>query len=217
MRYLLSIILILSLFACNERIVQLPETHNQDITEVLDISPIYLFYLEEKDSVEFNRKNMISTTNWLVNVDKRLTLKQALPHLTYLQDKRKKAGMHKNDEARNYFTCSNPVIKNLAFIDFTSVEYTQKEQLETQSDSTSIKLIFDRPDVVEIHTSDNAIVMTNVSSLLDSLREKTSSDQTISLNLNENLSFQDYILLKSELLKLDADAPSISKSEIIYK
>ncbi len=63
-------------------------TYNEEITEVIDVSPVYLFFDEVTDSVEFNRRNMISSTNWLVNIDKRLTLKQVLPHLQYLQEKR---------------------------------------------------------------------------------------------------------------------------------
>ena len=45
-----------------------------------------MFYTKDTGDIEFNRRNMISTTNWLVNIDKRLTLKQILPHLKYLQD-----------------------------------------------------------------------------------------------------------------------------------
>jgi len=51
------------------------EVENAEITEVLDVSPAYIFYDEtQPDSTLFNRKNLIGTTNWLVNVDKRLTL-----------------------------------------------------------------------------------------------------------------------------------------------
>ena len=48
------------LSSCNERVIQLPETTNKDITEVIDMSPVYMFYNEDLDSVEFNRRNMIN-------------------------------------------------------------------------------------------------------------------------------------------------------------
>ena len=129
MRYL-SVLIILVLFSCgDEKIIQLPEIKNADITEALDVSPAYIFYDEtQPDSTLFNRKNLISTTNWLVNVDKRLTLKQAIPHLQYLQSKRRKASMHKNENAKNYFTCNNTSFKNLGFLEFTELTYLNKEE-----------------------------------------------------------------------------------------
>ncbi|WAC01778.1 hypothetical protein N7U66_18105 [Lacinutrix neustonica] len=79
----------LCLFSCgNEKAVQLPEIQNAKITTVQDISPAYIFYDETKpDSVELNRKNLIISTNWLFNVDKRLTLRQAVPSIKKLQKK----------------------------------------------------------------------------------------------------------------------------------
>ena len=78
------------LISCGQdKTVQLPEIKHADISKINDVSAAYLFYDESKaDSVELNRKNLISTTNWLVNVDKRLTLKQIIPHIKFLQDKK---------------------------------------------------------------------------------------------------------------------------------
>lgn len=74
-RWLVLLIGLVVLSCNNERVLQLPEVENAEITEVLDISPAYIFYDEtQPDSTLFNRKNLIGTTNWLVNVDKRLTL-----------------------------------------------------------------------------------------------------------------------------------------------
>ncbi len=126
-------ILTISLFiqSCNnERVIQLPEIENAKITEVLDVSPAYIFYDEtQPDSTLFNRKNLIGTTNWLVNVDKRLTLRQAIPHIQYLQDRRKKASMHKNEAAKNYFTCNDTSINNLGFVEFTNVNYSDSSEI----------------------------------------------------------------------------------------
>ena len=59
-----------------EKIVQLPEINHSKISKINDVSAAYLFYdVTQPDSVELNRNNLISTTNWLINVDKRLTLK----------------------------------------------------------------------------------------------------------------------------------------------
>ena len=131
MKHLFYVLILLSLLSCgSDKIVQLPEIENATITEIHDVSPIYMFFDKETDTIEFNRKNMIGTTNWLVNIDKRLTLKQILPHLQYLQEKRHSDGMHKNENAKNYFTCHDLSINNLGFIEFTDVYYIMDESAE---------------------------------------------------------------------------------------
>ena len=125
MKYLYVITFTLFLFSCgNEKSVLLPEIENANITELLDVSPAYLFYDEtQPDSLELNRKNLIISTNWLFNVDRRLTLEQAIPKIKFLQDKKRNAEMHKNENAKNYYTCNDTSIQNLGFIEFTDVVY----------------------------------------------------------------------------------------------
>ncbi len=140
MKKLIYFLVITIILSCNnERVLQLPEIENAKITEVLDVSPAYIFYDKtQPDSTLFNRKNLIGTTNWLVNVDKRLTLKQAIPHIQYLQNKRKKESIHKNENAKNYFTCNDTSIKNLGFIEFTDVNYiASKKNIDIK---TSLKI-----------------------------------------------------------------------------
>ncbi len=35
--------------------------------------------------------------------------------------------MHKNEDAKNYFTCNDTSIKNLGFVEFTDVNYAKKD------------------------------------------------------------------------------------------
>ena len=117
-------ICVLILSCTKDKVILLPEIKTATIIDIKDISPAYLFYNEAlPDSVELNRKNLISTTSWLVNVDKRLTLEQAIPKIKYLQDKKRNAKIHKNEAAKNYFTCNDLSRKNLGFIEFTDVYY----------------------------------------------------------------------------------------------
>ena len=129
--YYLILLSIFILSCNNERVLLLPEVEQAEVTEVLDVSPAYIFYDEtQPDSVLLNRKNLISTTNWLVNVDKRLTLKQAIPHIKFLQDKKRDAKMHKNENAKNYFTCNDTSIGDLGFIEFTDVSFHNNSKKE---------------------------------------------------------------------------------------
>ena len=237
MKHILYILLLVLLpSSCNKKTVLLPETTNADITEILDVSPVYLFYDEiQPDSLEFNRKNMISTTNWLVNIDKRLTLKQVLPHLQYLQDKRHGDGMHTNKNAKNYFTCSNTDLKNLSFIEFTEVDYRTIDNIK--SDSLNLQTLKtskeDYSNPILQHSYITLSVIFNENGAIDFEGESLSITQYInkipskafpivangfSLNLyfNNNLTFQDYISIKSELLRLEREEIIIDLIEFIY-
>ena len=223
-RFSIALVIIMT-YSCEERLVQLPETDSQEITEPTDISPIYIFYVEEDGSAEFNRNNMISTTNWLVNIDKRLRLEQLLPHLNYLQDKRSGDSMHKNEAARNYFSCSNPDIKNLAFIDFTDVNYSEMpvaEFVESLPKNDSFpRCYIDMKAEDDITIGKNFVLKkTTMESFLDDLIEQTETDSLpdrVFLNFKADLSFQEYISMKSELLKTDSSKVYLSNTEFIYK
>jgi hypothetical protein len=54
------------------------------------ISPIYIFLEQRKDTLaEVNRKNSIISTNWILNVDKRLPLRLVIPEIMKLQQKKR--------------------------------------------------------------------------------------------------------------------------------
>jgi len=225
MKRIVLILLTAFSFSCAERELQLPVTTANDITEILDVSPIYMFYDEATDSVDFNRKNMISTTNWLVNIDKRLTLKQILPHLQYLQEKRRGDGMHKNENDKNYFTCFNEDTKNLSFIEFTNIEYNESSSIDYVSkisDANIPKTII----AIEVKSSDDITIInpssenntskSNISSLLSDIKQLNNEDYLIYLNFGLSLNFQDYIAIKSKLLEIDFDSIHISEKEFIH-
>ncbi len=227
-RKLIKFILLISIFfSCDkERILQLPETDNSDITKIKDVSPAYLFYDEtKKDSIELNRKNLIITTNWLVNVDKRLTLKQVIPSITFLQNKKRNAEMHKNENAKNYFTCFNPDTKNLAFIEFTDVvfyeesleEYISKSyNLSFSENSITIKFNLNNEITILNPNTNQIILKTEGDYLLINIEEVIDLENIIYLSFNKNLTFQDYITFKSLLLKLNLNYVTVSNDEFIY-
>lgn len=227
MKYILLLLGVLLLLSCGkEKVVQLPEISHSKITEINDVSAAYLFYDEtQKDSVELNRKNLISTTNWLVNVDKRLTLKQVIPHIKFLQDKKKNAG-HKNENAKNYFTCNDTSRGNLGFVEFTDVDYHQEPAGEYFSKTSSIlknirfSIITYSLENIEIMGFTDYLISekTNQSDLISQLKKLINPDMKVEivLNLNEILNFQDYISLKSSISKLDLQNVIISNHEFIF-
>ena len=206
-------------FSCgNKKVLHLPEIDHSEIIDIKDVSHAYLFYDEtQKDSVELNRKNLISTTNWLINVDKRLKLKQAIPHLKFLQEKKQNSS-HKNKEAKNYFTCNDTSRQNLGFIEFTDVVYFNDARgydKELNSDDASM-LVFNLNDK-RIITSENKVFQADKSSLIKTVTNLFNLNKgLIYLEFKDSLTFQEYISIKSILEKLDSENITISNNEFIY-
>ncbi len=223
------ILLIMLCFSCgNEKTVELPEINGSKITIVKDVSPAYIFYNEsEKDSVELNRKNLIISTNWLVNVDKRLKLRQAIPSIQILQEKKREAKMHKNEAAKNYYTCNDTSIKNLGFIEFTDViyhngidreiveNYTLYDNTPKKETNHLLSVLFQSNDSITINSA-----QTNKTEFIDKLKRMDSIQDKIMgivyLKFNENLTFQEYITYKSMLSKIKLKHATISDDEYIF-
>lgn len=224
-RIIIAAILIMSISCVKEKVLQLPEISHSNVTDIQDVSAAYLFYDETLvDSVELNRKNLISSTNWLVNVDKRLTLNQVIPHLKFLQEKKGNAG-HKNKNAKNYFTCNNTSINSLGFIDFTDIIYHVESSEKYISKIPELKyadhikaISFNLNGEISIlNPSSNAVIInTSKDDLLDQLKKVDSLKNIIYLNFNEKLLFQDYITYKTILLENDLKHAKISNHEFLH-
>ncbi len=211
MNRLITFIFILLIISCGkEKVIQLPEIYETNIIEILDVSPAYLFYDETKpDSIELNRKNLISTTNWLFNVDKRLTLEQAIPSIILLQNKKRDAQIHKNEAAKNFFTCHFKKINNLGFIDFTNVYY-HEEDIEDYLKSQNLK------DYRICNINSDSISIGNRAISLEALPDLDKADAKVFLRFDKKMSFQKYISYKEHFIKLDSTQINIDNDEFIY-
>lgn len=126
MKYFTLIIAFL-LFSCEEKKdVLLPKSNVTIVKDVQDHSPIYIFFKTVgKDTIaDVNRKNSIISTNWILNIDKRLPLKLVIPEVMKLQKKKRDDSAHKNENAENYYSYADSIGKNMAFLPFTKVYYT---------------------------------------------------------------------------------------------
>lgn len=214
------------LFSCGkEKKLQLPEIKTAEISELHDVSAAYLFYDEtQPNGVELNRKNLISTTHWLINVDKRLTLKQAIPNIRFLQDKKANSS-HKNENAKNYFTCHDLSKNNLGFLEFTNVSY-KNESLDNYSgilsgiegSGNTTALAFGKNNKITIASTalKTMILETTKDSLAYYLKKCDTINGKIILNFNSTLPFQQYIDYKSILNKTDLKHSKIENTEFIF-
>lgn len=121
-----TLIFLFILFSCgNKEDILLPKSNITIVSDVVDHSPIYIFFrIKGKDTLaEVNRKNSIISTNWILNIDKRLPLRLVIPEVMKLQEKKRSEVVHKNELAENYYSYADSIGKNMAFLPFTKVYY----------------------------------------------------------------------------------------------
>jgi hypothetical protein len=125
MKYCSLIVVFLLLSCGNKEDILLPKSNVTIVSDVVDHSPIYIFFRTKgKDTLaEVNRKNSIISTNWILNIDKRLPLRLVIPEVMKLQEKKRSEVAHKNELAENYYSYADSIGKNMAFLPFTKVYY----------------------------------------------------------------------------------------------
>ncbi len=129
MKYFILIFFFI-LYSCgNKEDILLPKSNETIVSNVLDHSPIYIFFRTNgKDTLaEVNKKNEIISTNWIFNIDKRLPLRLVIPEVMKLQKKKREEVAHKNELAENYYSYADSIGKNLAFLPFTKVYYKMEK------------------------------------------------------------------------------------------
>ncbi|MEN2488386.1 hypothetical protein AAYQ05_11365 [Flavobacterium sp. B11] len=129
MKYFTLIVAFL-LFSCGKKEdVLLPKSNVSIVKDVQDHSPIYIFFkVEGKDTIaDLNRKSAIISTNWILNIDKRLPLKLVIPQVMKMQEKKRNEKMHQNEESENYYSYADSIGKNLTFLPFTKVFYKMEK------------------------------------------------------------------------------------------
>ena len=196
-------------FSCSNKEIQLPKAEGTIVANVLDNSTVYLFFeTKGKDTfVAVNRKNSISSTNWLFAIDKRLPLRLVIPEVIKLQAKKNRSE-HKNEKAENYFSYMDNVKKSLAFLPFTKVAY------QMQQPKFGVLILFD---------NSNAITVNGVSVPKENLQKHLNSLLSDKPNkyqfcFDKNLSFGDYIVDKVMINDLKFPFPilNLSNQEFIY-
>lgn len=129
MKYFSLAILFILCSCGNKEDILLPKSNVTIVADVKDHSPIYIFFrTKAKDTLaEVNRKNSIISTNWILNIDKRLPLRLVIPEVMKLQEKKRNEVAHKNELAQNYYSYADSIHKNMAFLPFTDVYYKMEK------------------------------------------------------------------------------------------
>ena len=207
-KFAFLLVAILMISCGDDKEVLLPVAQETIVAEVKDHSPIYFFFkLEEKDTiVEVNRNNSISSTNWLFNIDKRLPLRKVILEIKKLQNKKEKSA-HKNEASENYYTYTDTVKKNLAFMPFTKIHY------KLEKPDFNIKyFLLDRNDLVHY----NELVFSK-NQLQEFINKMPNS--RIYFSFDKGMSFGKYIEYKLFIKNLSITQKGVSinsKREYIY-
>jgi hypothetical protein len=206
-----SLIILFILFSCgNKEAVLLPKSNVTVVSNVVDHSPIYVFFRTKgKDTLaEVNKKNEIISTNWIFNIDKRLPLRLVIPEVMKLQGKKRDEVAHKNELAENYYSYADSIGKNLAFLPFTKVYYKMEKP------KFGVIVYFDRDNTILVY---NIVVKKeDLQNYLDGLI--SDKPNKFIFCFAKDLSFEKYIQDKIFIQSLKFPVPNINRTneEFIY-
>jgi len=184
----------LTIVSCNKRKIKVPVVAMYGEEEVANNSAIWFFY-DDNGKLDLNEHNRISSTNWFFNVDKHLTLKEAMPEIIRLFIKHHQKSPHNIKPMKNYFTYVNSLNNHLSFYQFDSIKYvliSNKKRPSFTKDTL----------VVEIKNRNF-----NIHSNADSLK-------IVQPVFYGNMNFQEYLSAKAQLKKRFINK-AISKKEYI--
>jgi hypothetical protein len=204
-KYIFGFVLLLFISCGNKEDILLPKADRSIEKEVVDLSPIYIFFrVKGKDTLaEVNRKNSIITTNWIFNIDKRLPLRLVIPEVMKLQQKKREEKEHRNELALNYYSYADSIGKNLAFIPFTNVYYKLKKPIGTV-------IFFNKKN--EILLENQLITKEKLRELIDNLPENLANN--FLFRFDKNLDFGSYI--QSKIFIQTLEKKMNSNEEFIY-
>ena len=194
MKKIVIALLLISLFSCGKKEIQLPQLNETVVADVKDHSPIFMFFeTNGKDTlIDVNRSNSISSTNWLFNIDKRLPLKLVIPEIQKLQAKKEKSS-HKKEGSENYFTYMDKKKKTLAFLPLVDVEYVFDKAtlgLNTLYFKTDEKIFFNNQQLSE----------QELEQYFNNLKVERESE--IFIGYDKNLSFENYLKYRLKTKKI---------------
>ncbi len=204
-----SLVIFFVFFSCgNKEAVLLPKSNVTIVSNVIDHSPIYIFFRTKgKDTLaEVNRKNSIISTNWILHIDKRLPLRLVIPEVMKLQEKKRSDSAHKNDKAENYYSYADSIGKNLAFLSFTKVFYKMGK-----AHNDGVKIYFKKGsnnvlvNSMSIKKSEVAQYIFNIDYIIQ---------PKILLIFDKEMSYDEYIQSKILIRKLDSFNKKVPKEFI---
>lgn len=225
MRYFFILLFPFLILSCAKKELKIPTLAEKGIQEIHNHSQVWLFLtVENNDTIAtVNRKNTISTTHWIFNIDKHLPLKAIIPSIINLQDKHANS-LHSKEGMHNYFSYSDTISKKLSFLEFDSVYFKTdsilsknyiKKNNSNYIDYNNIHLIF---NLNNVWINDTKIEKLNFkNTLLKYIDFSSEGKKTmLHLNFNDQLSYQDYLFYKTMIHNFDTNTILTNQIEFIF-
>ena len=216
---LLIIALLIIVSSCEKKSVQVPVLSVSGIQDTIyDNTQIWMFLkIQDGDTiVELNRNNSISSTNWIFNIDKELSLHQVVPHLKKLIEKREKPAMHPKDEDdTNYFSYVDSDSKNLSMVQFDVINYITDKTIDKNklgNDSLN-KQLFIEFQKNKLFINDSVVAIDQLNAHLKKL--SVSNKLKLYLSFDKRLNYNDYLHLKAILQSIENDSIIIDQTEYV--
>lgn len=221
----LLIFLPLFILSCTQKEVKLPTLSVSGLSEIQNHSQVWIFFeIKNNDTVaNLNKKNTISSTHWIYNIDKRLPLKKIIPSIINLKYKHSN-GMHSKEGMHNYFSYSDTISKKLSFVEFdttifetdsTLSKYYIKSNSELYKNFNNINITFNPNNTWINDAKMESGEFKNT--LLEFIEFSAEGRQTmLHLNFNQNLLYQDYLEYRTLIHNLIAPHILINHFEFIF-
>ncbi|SDW54644.1 hypothetical protein SAMN05444411_101953 [Lutibacter oricola] len=224
-KVLYLIIIVTTLFSCSKTEIKVPVLAYEGIQELHNHSQVWLFFeIKNNDTIaKVNRKNTISTTHWIFNIDKKLPLKAITPTLTKLKYKHAN-GIHSKEGMSNYFSYSDTISKKLSFIEFDKTEYKTDSLQSKYFIKTNAKdyLKYNNINITfnpnNLWINDGKFEKEDFKKLLLEYVDFSAEGKQTMLhtNYNQNLTYQDYLYYKTLLLSINQPAILINPLEFVF-
>jgi hypothetical protein len=204
-KYLVGVVLLICVSCGNKEDILLPKSDTTIVKEVVDLSPIYIFFrVKGKDTLaEVNRKNSIITTNWILNIDKRLPLRLVIPEVMKLQQKKREEKEHRNELALNYYSYADSIGKNLAFIPFTQVYY------KIEKPKKGFIVFFSKEGKITVNN-----IMVSKNDLQKIINNSNTDSKEIIYCFDKNSSYGNYI--QSKVFIHSVELKNVISEEYVY-
>ncbi|WP_196895102.1 hypothetical protein [Aureivirga marina] len=220
------LILVIFFTSCSKKEIKLPLIAEKGQEEILNHSQIWFFFEEKGQDtlVSLNKNNLIKSTNWVFNIDKRFTLKQIFKDLEKYKTKHFEEGMHEvKDSVGNYFSYANSEDNKLSFLNFTNTKYTNtknsfEDLVKTRLDSNfyQVPVLIDRKEVsIQNKKISEEAFKSELQLILD--KNPTKKKAKISLFFEENISYDRYLTFKIYTDKFAKVGTEINETEFILE
>lgn len=211
---------------CQNKEIQIPTSDKPGIQEISNYSEIWMFMkvMEKDTTLQLNDNNLIGATNWIFNIDKHLNLAKVMPKIQSFQEKRLKRASDEKEKFDNYLSYSDTINKILSFVDISNTQY----HFDTiQSKKNILKKLEYYKDYNNIHLSmgmksyylnENKIDKVDFFDTLTEFISFTENGQKtlLHLNFNQQITYQEYLNFKTQLLSYQKELFFIDKNEYIF-